>query len=215
MVLINYVSATSPRKLYNLVNIHGDSTGKTALHNAVEEGFPSIVSALLKIPGIDIDRRDYNGQTPLYRSFLPNCPVSIPIALIWHGADLRIPDNTNFTPLNMALLFWKVDWFVPLVLDYINYDIHRKDENGDDLLRKAVQSHSLVIARKLLKMGGDPNSTNNKGISTKDSIDVRDDVEMSELFNVEPIQDAINNNGYRGGRWRRDAGSYNDDDKDN
>ena len=185
MILINYLSVKSPQKLTEFVNIQGNQTGKTALHYAVGQGWPSIVNTLLKIPGIDINRRDYNGETPLYRSFMSGCPVSIPISLIWHGADVRIPDNKNFTPLNMALLFWNNEWFVPVILEYFpDYDIHSRDHHGFDMLRWAVECKLPGVVKKLLEMGADVNSEDNRGISTKNSVWVRDNKEISKLFNV-------------------------------
>ena len=190
MILINYLSVTSPQKLSDIVNLQGNRTGKTALHYAVTQGFPSIVNALLKIQGIDINRQDYNGETPLHRSFMPGCPVSIPIVLIDSGADVRIPDNKNFTPLNMAMLFWKVDWFVPMVLEHFpDYDIHMRDYQGFDMLRWAVECKDPILVEKLLEMGANPDSEDNEGISTRNSVYARDHKKISELLGVEPIND--------------------------
>jgi len=182
MYAASLIASTPLPKLIDDVNIFGDRTGKTALHYAVEEGFPSIVKALLEIPGININKRDYNGETPMHRSFMPSCPVSIPIMLIRHGADISISDNKKFTPLNMALLFWKVNWFVPMVLDYIDYDIHMCDDQGFDMLRWAVECRNPVLVEKLLSMGADPDSKDNKGKSTKNSVWARDNKSIAKLF---------------------------------
>jgi len=184
MCLINYLSKY-PKILMHYVNTHGNITGKTALHYAVEQGFPSIVNELLKIPGINVNKCDATGETPLHRSFMPSCPVSIPIMLIRNGADMRILDNKRFTPLNMALLFWKVDWFIPMILDYIDYDIHMKDHHGFDLLRWAVECRQPQLVEKLLKMAADPDSKDNNGQSTKNSIWARDNKCIAKLLNVE------------------------------
>ena len=182
MKMINYLSETNPDKLQRCVNNHGNRTGKTALHNAVDQGFPSVVKKLLEIPGIKLDAQDDFGYTPLHRSFLPNCPVSIPIMLIEHGADFSIVDERKSTPLVSGLLFWKNDWFVPLVLEHIDYDIRQRDGQGFDILRWAVECRRPGVVKKLMMMGANPDARDNNGISTKESIYGKTK-EIAELLN--------------------------------
>ena len=54
----------------------------------------------------------------------------------------------------MAMLFWKVNWFVPMVFEYFpDYDIHMRDYQGFDMLRWAVECQDPILVEKTLGNG--------------------------------------------------------------
>ncbi|EMD97747.1 hypothetical protein COCC4DRAFT_115444, partial [Bipolaris maydis ATCC 48331] len=82
-----------------------DSSGRTALHYAVEGGSLGCIKALLEA-GADAQTADNDGIFPIHSVvyFINNCEVGDIIScLCAHGADLETRDNTGFTPLYRAV----------------------------------------------------------------------------------------------------------------
>ena len=147
MILINWMS---PEDLAFHVNnkggyaLHGKGPwlGMTALHWAVQIGFPSVVDALLKIPEIDVNSHDESGRTPLQLAFTGwSYNVMVVTALIEHGADFSACDRKGNTPLHIAILFNKeteTEWLPLMIMEHItNFDYNKKYKNGKTLLQTA------------------------------------------------------------------------------
>ena len=143
MDLLLYLKRSDPGALDTLINTVGGhhprwtgiTYGRSALHNAVSNGFPSLVAALLSVPGIDVNIRDYSGRSPLNQAFVGNCNIRVVTELVRAGADFGVMDEEGKTPLNMAILFRCGDWLPLLIMDYIQgYDYHRRDKSGRTLL---------------------------------------------------------------------------------
>ena len=146
VILINWMS---PQKLDIHVNDKGGYAlngngpwlGMTALHWAAEIGFPSVVDALLKIPGIDVNSHDeWSGRTPLHLAFTgKNYNVKVVTALIEHGADFSACDEKGYTPLHIVILFNKeAEWLPLMIMEYItNFNYNKKCRNGETLLQTA------------------------------------------------------------------------------
>ena len=145
LILINWMS---PNALAAHVNnrggyaLHGRGPrlGMTALHWAVEVGFPSVVDALLAIPEIDVNSRDYSGQTPLTLAFTGRSyDIKIVTALIEHGGDFSACDERGWTPLHTVILFHKeTDWLPLMIMGHVtNFDYNKKYKDGKTLLQTA------------------------------------------------------------------------------
>jgi len=83
---------------------HPDSDS-TALHHACQHSLEPLVSILLAHPGIDVNSKDRDGQTP-FNSASANRSISCLRLLL---KDLRVnlgePDNSGGTPLNAVLCY--------------------------------------------------------------------------------------------------------------
>ena len=147
MVLINWMS---PVELAANVNMKGGYAlggkgpwlGMSALHWAVDTGFPSVVNALLKIPEIDINIQDINGRTPLQLAFTRlRYDVKIVTALIEHGALFGVQDEKGDTPLHTVILFHGkngTEWLPLMIMDHLtDYNYYQLDNNGLNLLQRA------------------------------------------------------------------------------
>ena len=143
MDLLLYLKHSDPGALDTLINTvgghhprwTGNTYGKSALHYAVSNGFPSLVAALLSVPGVDVNIRDNQGRTPLNEALVGDYNIQVVIELVRAGADFGVPDEKGHTPLHMAILFRWGDWLPLLVMDRIQgYDYHRRDTSGRTLL---------------------------------------------------------------------------------
>lgn len=143
MDLVLHLKRTDPGGLDTRINMRGghhprwrqNTYEKSALHYAVSNGFPSLVSVLLSVPGVDVNIRDLLGRTPLSEALVGHYNIQVVIELVRAGADFGVPDEKGQTPLHMAILFRWGDWLPLLVIDRIQgYDYHRRDAEGRTLL---------------------------------------------------------------------------------
>ena len=143
MDLLLYLKRFDPHALNTRINSVGghhprwteNTYGKSALHYAVSNGFPSLVSALLSVQGVDVNIKDYLGRTPLNEALVGDYNIQIVIELVRAGADFGVPDEEGFTPLHMTILFRRGDWLPMLVIDRIHgYNYHNRDKSGRTLL---------------------------------------------------------------------------------
>ncbi|KAH7382754.1 ankyrin repeat-containing domain protein [Phaeosphaeria sp. MPI-PUGE-AT-0046c] len=131
--------------------------------------------------GADIDTRDYDGRTPLYKAcsrgelrlarFLLDKGADliassaghteIVEALIDHGADISIPNEAGWLPLNMAAEYGYVNEvrgfhepFVSVLTRHqYHADIHHIDLHGRNLLHVATRHSQLDMFSYLLGLG--------------------------------------------------------------
>lgn len=69
--------------------------------NACRNGQKSIVQIFLKKGGIDVNRRDAEGNTPLYYACLKGYR-DLALLLLDNGADVSVVNNHSETPLHAA-----------------------------------------------------------------------------------------------------------------
>ena len=149
---------------YNNVSIKFRSTnysGDSPLHIAVKNGCQLVVNTIVNeyksnIHDI-INFKNNFGETPLHFALIGNYNTKILFDLISNGADFKSTDNKGQTPLVMVLLFWKRDYLANAVLDLItDYDIHKTDKKGQNLVYLAAEYRQNDIYHKLIKMGANP-----------------------------------------------------------
>ena len=160
MVLINWMSPVELAANVNMkggysLNGNGPWLGMSALHWAVDIGFPNVVNALLKIPEIDINIQDINGRTPLQLAFTGRSyDVKIVTALIEHGANFNVQDEKGDTPLHTVILFHGkngTEWLPLMIMDHlVDYNYNQLDEKGLNLLQRAqLWQRSESIIKKI------------------------------------------------------------------
>ena len=69
--------------------------------NACRNGQKSIAQIFLKKGGININKRDAEGNTPLYYACLKGCR-DLAVLLLDSGADVSVTNNRSETPLHAA-----------------------------------------------------------------------------------------------------------------
>ncbi|KAF5281783.1 hypothetical protein FQR65_LT14530 [Abscondita terminalis] len=165
--------------------------GETPLHSAIRFGSISLVRLLLG-SGADPNIADrINGSTCLHWAVTVNEDDYVK-ALVEHGADINKENNDGETPLNRARRFGydilermmtKTDdgfkqfdnlceavkrgaiFTVKKLLEN-DFDIDKKNENGETLLMIALENCEVGVADYLITRGASLNLTNNRGYSS-------------------------------------------------
>ena len=75
--------------------------GATALHVACERGHHELALALLEFDSACVDEADEDGQTPLHYA-IDNNNLECACILVSHGANSKIKDSEDMTPLDYA-----------------------------------------------------------------------------------------------------------------
>lgn len=128
-----------------------NDNGGAALMTAIIEGHKSMVEAFLNIKDINLDVRDYNGDTLLHLAVI-NGNWNIGNILIKKGAQIDAVNYKDITPLAEAVFFGNIK-FVNILLE------HGADINitkPDPLLQVAVLERHPDIVETLLRRGARP-----------------------------------------------------------
>ncbi|KAF5281784.1 hypothetical protein FQR65_LT14531 [Abscondita terminalis] len=172
------------------VNVQ-NRNGETPLHGAIRFGSISLIRLLLGF-GADPDIADrVNGSACLHWAVTVNEDGYVK-ALIEHGADVNKENSDGETPLNRARrlgydilerMMTKTDdgfqqfdnlcqavkrgaiFTVKKLLEN-DFDIDKKNENGETLLMIALESCEVGVADYLITRGASLNLTNNRGYSS-------------------------------------------------
>ncbi|KAG0609884.1 hypothetical protein M758_7G021200 [Ceratodon purpureus] len=127
--------------------------GKAPLHLAVQGGQVEIVEALLRVPNIDVNKRDVSGDTPLQMA-VQGGHIQIVKALLGDPyVEVNVRGASNYTPLQMAVQGVDTE-IVKALVGAPKIDVNVRDVSGETPLQKAVQGGHIDIVNALL---GAPN----------------------------------------------------------
>jgi ankyrin repeat protein len=152
----------------NLINKEKTET-KTLLQwimpsdTRVEEVFEDILTGkadiltALKKRGIDLNKPDERGYTPLTRAILEG-NSSMVSSLKKAGVDLNAPDGWGYTPLTATVLENNKKIFA--VLKRAWADLNTADRNGYTPLTSAINQNKMWMFTALIQAGADVNQSN-------------------------------------------------------
>ena len=151
--------------------------GDTPLHVAAMSNRSEVVEILLS-KGAEVDKPNYDNQTPLMMAILHNYYNTTAEMLIRHGADINKTDNNGKKPIHMACRKYGVPSLVKLLIKY-GADVNEPEKNAlkNTPLHLAAMNHTVFgflgsnagneaneeIATILLKAGADPELKNSNG----------------------------------------------------
>jgi ankyrin repeat protein len=159
------------------------------LHQACVQVNAEAVRFLLE-NGIEVNRQDNNGDTPLHIAAISTDSPSIIGLLVEYGADTEIKDCMGLTPLLFACIYDNFENVKELVKRGAN--IHATDMHGDSCLH--VSSENKEILSFLMEMGADPNAKNDEGDTPLHSLFIKNknfDFLFDENMNGENLKSVI------------------------
>jgi len=156
-----------------------DAKGQVGLTLALREGSMKAFDALMKAPGIKVEARNAQDESPLMMAAIKgNLPAAR--ALIAKDADVN---KTGWTPLHYAASCTTDDAaaMTNLLLENHAY-IDAGSPNGTTPLMMAVRYGAADVARVLLKEGADVTIKNQLGMTAHDFAVGADRKDMVELI---------------------------------
>jgi len=147
-----------------------DRFGRNALHWAVlGTSFDlggverRILRKLCSVKGIEVNRRDKEGQTPLFGAVKQMDLEVIKTLLGVPGVDATLADNRGNTPLGYAIGWKRRDILDALVAASPQLDINVADNDGETLLAHAISTNPKLVPELLKFKGIDLERADNKG----------------------------------------------------
>jgi ankyrin repeat protein len=137
-----------------------DSEGHDALFAAACAGNLEILDAVLELPGLDVNRRDAHGATPLFYAASAG-RTTVLRHLLARGADPNIPNAEGKTPLIAAVMLNQKA--AAEVLLAAGATVGRTDATGASPLFYAAQMRRFEMAKLLIEHGADPNQPRHDG----------------------------------------------------
>jgi len=136
----------------------GTSGDRLPLHFAAEEGHLPIVKLLLQHPTVDSEKRDFTGQTALFKAANKGRHAVVELLLQQPGVDLNAKSKDGFTPL-LTAVFGNHAEVVRLLLDRPDVDPNLADTSYQQTpLWMAVtggeEMVQIFLARKDINING-------------------------------------------------------------
>lgn len=144
-----------------------DNFGGTALHESSAAGYSLIVATLLH-HGAAVNAQDCHGTTPLHCA----ATEEIAIILLANGADMKICDNRDATPLD----------YLPFEALLYTADPAMRAHAGRTPLHIAVAEASIECARALLAKGANIEAADEQGWTPLHMAADAGDYEMMEVL---------------------------------
>ena len=128
--------------------------------NACRNGQKSIVQIFLKKGGIDVNKRDAEGNTPLYYACLKGLRDIVGL-LLDSDADVSIANNCSETPLHAAARSGNKEIIGKLV--QYGADLDATDKEGCTPLIRLLDNKRSDAALFLIEQGADTEIADNSG----------------------------------------------------
>lgn len=128
--------------------------------NACRNGQKGIVQIFLKKGGIDVDKRDVEGNTPLYHACLKGFRDIVNL-LLDSDADVSIANNCSETPLHAVARNGNKE-IIGKLIQY-GADLDATDNEGRTPLIRLLDNKRTDAALFLIEQGADTEITDNSG----------------------------------------------------
>lgn len=161
--LLKHILEQVPREeLLTLVNSTYSRNGSPALSNAIgattDPLSMKLVQELLKVKGIDVNRANRMGNTPLMKAVMRGNEKIVKRLLGVPGIDVHRRNQRGQTAVSMAIKHkrWSIlDVLLDLLLDSPTPRVHADvvnapDEKGNNSLMRALQKNDIDLARSIL-----------------------------------------------------------------
>ena len=119
---------------------------------ACQNGQKSVVITFLKKGGINVDKRDMNGFTPLHHACKKGARDIVKL-LLENNADANMASNASITPLHFAARLGNQE-IIQCLLD-AGADINATDKDGKSVLIYSVLARKVEAAKYLIAKGAD------------------------------------------------------------
>lgn len=119
---------------------------------ACQNGQKSVVITFLKKGGINVDKRDANGFTPLHHACKKGARDIVKL-LVENNADVNAASNTSITPLHFAASTGNQE-IIACLLD-AGADVNATDKEGKSVLIYSVLAKKVEAAKFLIAKGAD------------------------------------------------------------
>ena len=126
-----------------------DSYGSAAAHMAARKS-AACVEVLAGVPGVDWNRKDDNGWTPLYEALFCGDPGSVWTILAIPGVDFTVIDKDGDNLAHVAVWGGSVEC-VELLAGVEEVEWNEKNGSGNTPLMLALKKNKLDIAKVLLQ----------------------------------------------------------------
>lgn len=128
--------------------------------NACRNGHKSIVQIFLKKGDVDVNKRDAEGNTPLYHACLKGFRDIVSL-LLDCDADVSVANNSSETPLHAAAKSGNKEIIGKLV--QYGADLDATDKEGRTPLIRLLDNKRTDAALFLIEQGADTEITDNSG----------------------------------------------------
>ncbi len=107
-----------------------------------------MLAKLTSHPGINLNKKDVNGETALHFAAAKNDPFAIKM-LVKEGAEVDAINKVGDTPLHLAVKEGKASAFKELIEQ--NADVNAKNAAGNPPLHQAIKENHMKFATALIK----------------------------------------------------------------
>lgn len=141
-----------------------DKMKRSALHIAAYDRHTRVIPRLLVLPGINLDARDENRETPLHLA-AKNGSLDTAELLLEFGAFVNAADKKGLTPLHIAAARRESAALVEALINTKNIDVDAKASNGRTPLMQACDRAPFKgcesVVRLLLAKNANPAARDN------------------------------------------------------
>ena len=139
--------------LDNNADVNIKSEFDTPLHLAVRYGNIEIIRLLIASKGVNVNIKNYIGETPLHTVLSSDFPQKLEIVklLVSHGANVNAKDNDGYMPLHIAV--GAKDIKIVKILVSKGAHVNEKTFDGFTPLKLAIKNDSKDIINFLQKLG--------------------------------------------------------------